>query len=173
VQQPSFYTDSELRKRWRCSTMKLWRLRKAGKLHSIQLGGRGYPWLTSAEEVARIEAALPTPSLARTSPAPMPSLTRSSQHDRPVLGPSPAAETAAAPGAETAKEAAQAMSDLPRHRSDCRQDRRHRNHSASASRPWVRTYLRRAKDTEAWLKPITEEPPAVAPASGSITKTED
>ena len=50
-----FFTDPELCARWRCSKMKLWRLRQAGKLHSIQLGGRGYPWLTSDEEVARVE----------------------------------------------------------------------------------------------------------------------
>ncbi len=27
-----FYTDRELRERWKCSQMKLWRLRKKGKL---------------------------------------------------------------------------------------------------------------------------------------------
>ena len=28
--------DRDLKKRWRCSNMKLWRMRKAGKLNSIQ-----------------------------------------------------------------------------------------------------------------------------------------
>jgi hypothetical protein len=50
-----FYKDKDLRQRWQCSTMKLWRMRKAGKLNSIQLGDCG-PWLTSETELQRIEA---------------------------------------------------------------------------------------------------------------------
>ena len=50
-----FYRDEELKKRWRCSSMKLWRLRRDGKLYSIQIGGCG-PYLTSGAEIARIEA---------------------------------------------------------------------------------------------------------------------
>jgi hypothetical protein len=51
-----FYNDADLRQRWaNCSKIKLWRLRKAGVLNSIQLGGSG-PYLTSHEEVLRIEA---------------------------------------------------------------------------------------------------------------------
>jgi hypothetical protein len=38
--------------------MKLWRLRKAGKLHSIKIGGGGV-WLTSEEEVERVESVPP------------------------------------------------------------------------------------------------------------------
>jgi hypothetical protein len=55
VPQPVFLTDQELAKRWRCSTMKLWRMRKAKRLHSFQPGGPGGKHLTSLEEVARIE----------------------------------------------------------------------------------------------------------------------
>jgi hypothetical protein len=55
VTEVVWYRDRELEKRWRCSGMKLWRLRKAGKLHSIQIGGCG-PYLTSEAEVMRIEA---------------------------------------------------------------------------------------------------------------------
>jgi hypothetical protein len=54
-----FSTDPELCSRWRCSPMKLWRMRKAGKLNSIQPGGYGHPWLTSNQEIARIEAPPP------------------------------------------------------------------------------------------------------------------
>jgi hypothetical protein len=50
-----WFKDRELEKRWRCSGMKLWRMRKAGKLNSIQIGGCG-PYLTSEAEVMRIEA---------------------------------------------------------------------------------------------------------------------
>ena len=45
-----YLKDRDLEKRWRCSGMKLWRLRKAGKLNSIQIGGCG-PYLTSEAEV--------------------------------------------------------------------------------------------------------------------------
>jgi len=41
--------------------MKLWRLRKKGALNSVQLGGSGHPWLTSTNEVARIEACTASP----------------------------------------------------------------------------------------------------------------
>ena len=47
--------DKDLKKRWRCSAMKLWRMRQDGKLNSIKIGGCG-PWLTSDAEIARIEA---------------------------------------------------------------------------------------------------------------------
>ena len=50
-----YYKDKDLKKRWHCSGMKLWRMRKDGKLNSIQLGGCG-PYLTSDAEIARIEA---------------------------------------------------------------------------------------------------------------------
>ena len=46
-----YYKDKDLKKRWHC----LWRMRKDGKLNSIQLGGCG-PYLTSDAEIARIEA---------------------------------------------------------------------------------------------------------------------
>jgi hypothetical protein len=48
------FTDSELAKRWRCSTVTIWRLRKKGKLHSGKVAGG--PNLTSPSEVARVEA---------------------------------------------------------------------------------------------------------------------
>jgi hypothetical protein len=50
------YTDSELCKRWKCSEMKLWRLRKIGALNSFKIAGQG-KWLTSEEEVVRVESA--------------------------------------------------------------------------------------------------------------------
>ena len=54
-----FYSDNDLRERWaNCSKIKLWRLRNSGVLNSIQLGGCG-PYLTSHEEVLRIEALPP------------------------------------------------------------------------------------------------------------------
>ena len=37
-----FFTDEELRTRWKCSDMKLWRLREKGKLPApIKIGGSG------------------------------------------------------------------------------------------------------------------------------------
>jgi len=52
-----FFTDTELRKRWSCSHMKLWRLRKAGKLpRPIKIGGCGQN-LTPASVVMAIEGA--------------------------------------------------------------------------------------------------------------------
>jgi hypothetical protein len=53
-----WFKDKELEKRWRCSGMKLWRMRKAGKLNSIKIAGGGV-WLTSEEEVERIESVPP------------------------------------------------------------------------------------------------------------------
>ena len=50
-----YLKDPALMLRWQCTSMKLWRIRKAGKLKSIKLGGCG-PWLTSDAEVRRIEA---------------------------------------------------------------------------------------------------------------------
>jgi hypothetical protein len=55
VNEVVWLKDKYLKERWHCSDMKLWRMRKAGKLNSIQIGGCG-PWLTSETEVARIEA---------------------------------------------------------------------------------------------------------------------
>jgi hypothetical protein len=52
------FTDGELCQRWRCTPMKLWRLRKAGKLNSIKIAGGGV-WLTSEEEVERVESVPP------------------------------------------------------------------------------------------------------------------
>jgi hypothetical protein len=36
-----FLTDREVRARWRCSQMKLWRLRKRGKLLPVKIDGIG------------------------------------------------------------------------------------------------------------------------------------
>jgi hypothetical protein len=55
VNEVVWFKDKYLKGRWHCSDMKLWRMRKAGKLNSIQIGGCG-PWLTSDAEVRRIEA---------------------------------------------------------------------------------------------------------------------
>lgn len=49
-----FYTDKELRERWKCSPMKLWRLRQGGNLKAIKVGGTG-PNLTPLSEVMRLE----------------------------------------------------------------------------------------------------------------------
>jgi len=49
-----FYTDEQLRKRWKCSHMKLWRLRQAGKLRTVKIGGGGRN-LTAASEVKSLE----------------------------------------------------------------------------------------------------------------------
>ena len=52
-----FYTDKQLRERWQCSHMKLWRLRKQGKLKQpVKIGGGGIN-LTPASEVRILEAA--------------------------------------------------------------------------------------------------------------------
>ena len=55
MNEVEYYKDKDLMKRWKCSGMKLWRMRRDGKLNSIQIGDCG-PWLTSAAEIARIEA---------------------------------------------------------------------------------------------------------------------
>jgi len=49
-----FFTDKQLCKRWQCSHMKLWRLRKKGVLESIKVGGAGVN-LTPASLVMRLE----------------------------------------------------------------------------------------------------------------------
>lgn len=51
-----FYTDKELRARWKCSAMKLWRLRQLGKLHTVKIGGVGIN-LTPASNIKELEAA--------------------------------------------------------------------------------------------------------------------
>ena len=52
-----FVNDAELRERWRCSDMKLWRLRNAGKLPKpIKIGGTGRN-LTPLEAVEAMEHA--------------------------------------------------------------------------------------------------------------------
>ena len=51
-----FFTDKQLCKRWQCSQMKLWRLRKKGLLKSIKVGGVGVN-LTPASQVIRLEDA--------------------------------------------------------------------------------------------------------------------
>jgi hypothetical protein len=41
-QPGKFYTDKQLTQRWQCSDMKLWRLRKDGKLPKpLKIGGTG------------------------------------------------------------------------------------------------------------------------------------
>jgi predicted DNA-binding transcriptional regulator AlpA len=50
-----FFTDKQLCARWQCSHMKLWRLRRSGKLPKpIKIGGGGLN-LTPASLVARLE----------------------------------------------------------------------------------------------------------------------
>jgi hypothetical protein len=50
-----FFTDKQLCERWRCSHMKLWRLRQAGKLcKPIKIGGTGAN-LTPGSVVKAIE----------------------------------------------------------------------------------------------------------------------
>ena len=51
----TFFTDKQLRDRWNCSHMKLWRLRRKGLLESIKIGGVGVN-LTPASAVMRLEA---------------------------------------------------------------------------------------------------------------------
>ena len=52
-----FYTDAQLRDRWQCSQMKIWRLRKSKKLKPpFKAGGVGRN-LTPASEVKSVEAA--------------------------------------------------------------------------------------------------------------------
>ena len=50
-----FFTDKQLRERWQCSHMKLWRLRAKGVLSQpIKIGGRGAN-LTPAAHVKQLE----------------------------------------------------------------------------------------------------------------------
>jgi hypothetical protein len=58
-----FLTDPELCLRWRCSMIKLYRMRKADKLRSTKIGGSG-PWITSEDEIRRVESitVMPTPN---------------------------------------------------------------------------------------------------------------
>jgi hypothetical protein len=50
----TFLTDAQLRERWQCSNMKLWRLRQRGKLKSIKVGGTGFN-LTPLSQVQAAE----------------------------------------------------------------------------------------------------------------------
>jgi hypothetical protein len=52
--EPDFYTDKQLRERWQCSSMKLWRLRRRGLLRAIKVGGTGLN-LTPRSEVKAAE----------------------------------------------------------------------------------------------------------------------
>jgi hypothetical protein len=52
-----FFTDKELCARWRCSAMKLWRLRQQGKLKTVKIAGVGVN-LTPASEVKALEVAI-------------------------------------------------------------------------------------------------------------------
>jgi predicted DNA-binding transcriptional regulator AlpA len=56
-QNEAFFTDKELRERWKCSQMKIWRLRDKGKLPKpIKIGGVGVN-LTRVSEIKALEAA--------------------------------------------------------------------------------------------------------------------
>lgn len=60
----AFFTDKQLRERWHCSHMKLYRLRAEGILPPpIKIGGRGTN-LTPAEHVLQLEQ---TPTLNEAS----------------------------------------------------------------------------------------------------------
>jgi len=50
-----FFTDKQLRDRWHCSNMKLWRMRRRGLLKSFKVGGTGLN-LTPESEVKAAEA---------------------------------------------------------------------------------------------------------------------
>ena len=52
--EEDFFTDRQLRERWHCSAMKLWRLRRRGLLRAIKVGGTG-PNLTPRSEVKAAE----------------------------------------------------------------------------------------------------------------------
>jgi hypothetical protein len=56
INAEEFFTDKELQARWKCSPMKLWRLRQAGKLRTIKIGGTGNN-LTPASNVKELEVA--------------------------------------------------------------------------------------------------------------------
>jgi hypothetical protein len=50
-----FFTDKQLRERWHCSAMKLWRLRRDRKLSKpVKIGGSG-PNLTPEADVEALE----------------------------------------------------------------------------------------------------------------------
>jgi hypothetical protein len=49
-----FLPDPQLKQRWQCSAMKLWRLRKQGILKSIKVGGVGVN-LTPLSHVIELE----------------------------------------------------------------------------------------------------------------------
>jgi hypothetical protein len=53
-----FRKDEYLKERWGCSDSKLWRMRRDDILHSIKLIDGG-PWITSDEEIQRIESRPP------------------------------------------------------------------------------------------------------------------
>jgi hypothetical protein len=66
IAEEAFFTDKELCARWKCSPMKLWRMRNQGKLkRPTKIGGELARNLTHASEVRRLEAqdpaALPQP----------------------------------------------------------------------------------------------------------------
>jgi hypothetical protein len=50
-----YFTDRQLKARWHCSAMKLWRLREKGLLPTPVRIGDGGPNLTPAEHVLRLE----------------------------------------------------------------------------------------------------------------------
>ena len=55
TREPVFFTDKQLRERWQCSHMKLYRLRAKGVLSQpIKIGGRGTN-LTPAEAIKQLE----------------------------------------------------------------------------------------------------------------------
>jgi hypothetical protein len=56
AQTGTFFTDKELRARWKCSQMKLWRLRQDGKLYTVKIGGVGIN-LTPVSSVRQLENA--------------------------------------------------------------------------------------------------------------------
>jgi predicted site-specific integrase-resolvase len=58
-----FRKDAYLKKHWGCSATTLWRMRKAGKLHSIKL--LDGPYITSDEEIERIDSEPPRKSEPR------------------------------------------------------------------------------------------------------------
>jgi hypothetical protein len=60
-----WHEDKELLERWKCSKMKLYRMRQDGRLRSVKIGGTG-AWLTSDAEIARIEA---PPEIVKPAPS--------------------------------------------------------------------------------------------------------
>ncbi len=51
-----FLPDPQLKQRWQCSAMKLWRLRQKGILKSIKIGGVGVN-LTPLSHIIQLENA--------------------------------------------------------------------------------------------------------------------